>query len=74
MKSNLPEVFPLVRILDLSEMEIVFTEPITQHFQHLEHVSIPENWGANQSFFPSLEQLLVLNRQLKHVTIPSFRK
>lgn len=66
---NLSEIFPVVRNLNVDTMVIV-SEDLMQNFPYLERLTIPEHWGEHRANFPSFEQTLEINPQLKHLTIP----
>lgn len=68
-RMNLHDILPAVRSLDVGLMSLL-AEDLTQHFHTMESLTIPKDFGVYKSNIPTFEQILELNPQLKHLTIP----
>lgn len=67
---NLSEMFPSVRYLDVRAMGLIRSLNSLQHYPHLEHLTIPIEWGDFEASISAFSKLIELNPQLKHLSIP----
>lgn len=68
-KLNLTEIFPGVRIFYGNSLTPELGILILQHFPNLIHVSLPDDWGTNSSYYGMIAQTLELNPQIKSLQI-----